>query len=99
MANSYSDRLYQKEWWKIANKLFGNKKSITKQEVREIMRTQLNPEQKQFKIIKPSSAYTKVFDSEFSWKNINDAFMDDESVTREVLFSRLKKIFNDEKNK
>ncbi len=94
MENSTINRLYQKEWWKIANKLFGNNKSITKQEFIKIMKENLNPNKKEFNPVKPDSGAIKAFDSEFTWKNIEDAFMNDESVTREVLSSRLKKLFN-----
>ena len=102
MANSSLDRLYQKEWWKIVNKLFGDKVSITKQEFKKIMKTHLNPDRTKFNPVKPDPSIIKAFDSEFTWKNIDDAFMNDESITREVLFSRLKKLYIylvNEKNK
>ena len=57
------------------------------------MKTHLNPYRTNFNPVKPDSSIIKAFDSEFTWKNIENAFMNDESVTREVLFSRLKKLY------
>ncbi len=81
--NTNNENVFDEEWEKLVNKLFGNKKTITKREIKRIMRkNKINPNN-------AKGQNEKVFDSIFTWGSILNAFENKNKITIDELYKSI----------
>ncbi len=82
------ENIFRSEYEKVAKFLFKDKETVAKNELEEIMKTYPHKYEADNKTI-------RAFDSSIiTWGDINTAFANDEILTNEQLYLRLKKLFD-----